>query len=295
MIVSNVNCVGLHYFKMATFVGIGCMSGSSLDGLDICCVEFTGDVCMDLWGYRILHAETVNYTSEWTQRLREAPTLSGEDLITLHIDYGKLVGMAVASFIKAYNIHGVQFVASHGHTAFHKPKHGLTFQLGDGEATSAFLRVPFVCSFRTKDVCFGGEGAPLVPCGEKFLFRNNDICINLGGIANIGVKGVTGYDISPCNIVLNRLATLRDATFQFDEDGEIARSGKIIPEVLQKLSALSYYREEAPKSLWKDYIESDVFPVLDVSRPIVNIKANSFFKSSQTHANCMISIWRFPR
>lgn len=241
------------------------MSGSSLDGLDICCVEFTGDICSDSWGYRILCAETTEYTPEWSRRLRDATTLSGEELVSLHIDYGKYVGMAVASFIKTNRLHDVQFVASHGHTAFHKPKHGITFQLGDGEATSAFLRVPFVCNFRTKDVCFGGEGAPLVPCGEKFLFRNNDICVNLGGIANIGVKGASGYDVSPCNIVLNRLASFKDSTFLFDKDGEIARNGTVIQEVLNKLNGLSYYREEAPKSLWKDYIESDVFPVLDVS------------------------------
>lgn len=250
---------------MASFIGVGCMSGSSLDGLDICCVEFTGDVCMDLWGYRILHAETVEYTPEWAQRLQEAPTLPGEDLIKLHLEYGKFVGVSVANFIKEHDIHGVQFVASHGHTAFHKPKQGLTFQLGDGEASASCLKVPFVCNFRTKDVCFGGEGAPLVPCGEKFLFRNNDICVNLGGIANIGVKGQSGYDVSPCNLLLNRLASLKDPTFLFDRDGDIARNGKIIPELLKQLSAVSYYKEKAPKSLWKDDIESDIFPLLDVS------------------------------
>lgn len=250
---------------MATFVGVGCMSGSSLDGLDICCVEFTGDICSDLWGYRILCAETIPYSPEWQRRLRDVTTLSGEDLIRLHIDYGKYIGVAVTSFIKTHSLHGVQFVASHGHTAFHSPKDGLTFQLGDGEATSACLKVPFVCGFRTKDVCFGGEGAPLVPCGEKFLFRNNDICVNLGGIANIGVKGESGYDVSPCNIVLNRLATFKDSSLSFDKDGDIARSGNLISEVLNLLNNASYYSEEAPKSLWREYIESDIFPILDVS------------------------------
>ena len=251
--------------SMASFVGIGCMSGSSLDGLDLCCVEFTGDVCSDLWSYRILAAKTVTYTKEWAERLRHAERLSGLELIRLHVDYGRFIGKCVATFITQNDLEDrVQFVSSHGHSVFHKPVEGVTFQLGDGEVTATLIKVPFVCDFRTKDVTLGGQGAPLVPCGERFLFRNSDICINLGGIANIGVKGSKGYDICACNRILNYLATKTGSGLLYDKDGAIARGGKVIPEVLVRLQNLAYYQEDPPKSLWLDCIEDNVLPILDV-------------------------------
>lgn len=240
------------------------MSGSSLDGLDMCCVEFTGDVCSDLWGYRILCAQTVPYTAEWSAKLKNAAKLSGADLIKLHVEYGLFIGKNVSEFIENNNLENVQFVASHGHSVFHQPSDGFTFQLGDGQTTSTQLSVPFVCDFRSKDVCLGGQGAPLVPCGERFLFTNNEMCVNLGGIANIGIKGHKGYDISSCNIILNRLAAQKDSKLLFDKDGNIARSGKIVNEVLEGLNNLSYFKLPPPKSLWRDYIEKEIYPLLNV-------------------------------
>lgn len=241
------------------------MSGSSLDGLDICCVEFTGDRCSDLWGYRILAAETVPYTNDWSERLGKAGKLSGADLIKLHVDYGHFVGEMVSNFITKKDIKVVQYVSSHGHSVFHQPTDGFTFQLGDGETTSTHLNVPYVCDFRSKDVSFGGQGAPLVPCGERFLYANEHMCVNLGGISNIGIKGHYGYDISPCNILLNRLAQKADDELMFDVDGALARSGKILPHVLDQLNNLSYYKEPPPKSLWRNTIETEIFSLLEVS------------------------------
>lgn len=251
---------------MSSFVGIGCMSGSSLDGLDICCVEFTGDLNSDLWGYRILKAETQPYSEGWAKLLAGAASLSGAEIIKLHTKYGRFVGETVSEFIDRHKLENVQFVSSHGHTVFHSPSEGFSFQLGDGETTSVFLKVPFVCDFRSKDVTLGGQGAPLVPCGEKYLFSNMDICVNLGGIANIGIKGTQGYDICPCNIVLNRLASVAYKGMLYDKDGIIAHSGKLLSPVMEKLHNLDFYRQPAPKSLWKEYIEDEVFPILDIKK-----------------------------
>lgn len=251
---------------MSTFIGVGCMSGSSLDGLDMCCVEFTGDVCSDLWGYRILAAETVLYPEPWAQRLAGAARLPGVDLIKLHADYGHYVGKTVAEFIQKNKLENVQFVSSHGHSVFHQPEDGFTFQLGDGETTSTYFKVPYVCDFRSKDICMGGQGAPLVPCGERFLFTNNDMCVNLGGIANIGIRGNFGYDICPCNIVLNRLASQADPNLLYDKDGMMARDGKLLPRVLDKLNNVAYYSDSPPKCLWRECIEKDIFSLLDTKQ-----------------------------
>jgi len=116
------------------------MSGTSVDGLDICCAEFTGDVASDVWSRRMLTGVTYPYTDAWTERLRTAPTLCGEDLVRLHFDYAHLVGRSVRRFIDESRLDGVNVVASHGHTVFHQPHRQLTFQLGDGETIASYVR-----------------------------------------------------------------------------------------------------------------------------------------------------------
>lgn len=250
---------------MSTYTAIGCMSGSSLDGLDICYVEFTGDIDTDVWGYRILKGDTVPYTGEWQGRLSNAGTLTAEDFIKLHVDYGHFIGQSVKHFMATENISNVDLISSHGHTAFHQPERGITFQLGEGETVSSYFNFPFVDNFRSKDLALGGQGAPLVPVGEKYLFSQSDICINLGGIANIGIRGTKGHDICPCNFVLNKLAFMSDGKSQFDQDGHIASKGNILFDVLGKLEALPYYQQAPPKSLGREWIEENIFPMLDVS------------------------------
>jgi len=125
---------------MASYTVIGLMSGSSLNGLEICCAEFLGDLASDIWSHRIIQAQTIPYTEAWSERLRNAADLCGEDLIKLHIDYGHLLGEHVRHFIDVNNIESVHLIASHGHTVFHQPKRRLTFQLGEGETIASYVR-----------------------------------------------------------------------------------------------------------------------------------------------------------
>lgn len=248
---------------MSSFHGIGLMSGSSLDGLDICYAEFTGDVDTDVWGYRILKTLTLPYTEEWLERLRNARLLNGLDLIKLHVDYGRFLGETVEDFIDSEDAKPF-FVASHGHTVFHQPEQHVTFQLGEGETTAAYLNCPFVCNFRNKDVALGGQGAPLVPGGERYLFSSVDMCVNLGGIANISWRGQNGHDICGCNTVLNMLAG-KYGNLSHDVDGQIGKSGKVLENVLQELESLEYYTLPPPKSFGLEWIVENVYPILDVS------------------------------
>jgi len=125
---------------MSTYRCVGVMSGTSLDGLDICCAEFTGDVTSDVWSHRLLTGVTYPYTDAWSERLRTAPTLCGEDLVRLHVDYGHLLGRSVRRFIDESRLDGFNVVSSHGHTVFHQPHRQLTFQLGDGETIASYVR-----------------------------------------------------------------------------------------------------------------------------------------------------------
>ena len=156
---------------------VGLMSGTSLDGLDLCCVHFDYD---GSWNYHIVKAESVDYPEGLRQRLATAQTMSALDYARLHSDYGLYLGEKVRDFI-ARNGLKVDLVASHGQTIFHQPSVRFTGQIGSGAGIAAMTGIDTVCDFRTTDVALGGQGAPLVPIGDAVLFGDYDYCLNLGG------------------------------------------------------------------------------------------------------------------
>src|SRR5674476_948510 len=151
---------------------IGLMSGSSLDGLDIAFVEFQEKA--GKWNYEIIKAACKEYDIEWQAKLRDAIELSARDYQLLHTEYGKYLGEKVNEFIEDHQLHHqVNLIASHGHTTFHLPEKRMTHQLGEGAAIAAETRLPVVTDLRAMDVAFGGQGAPIVPLGEKLLFPDH--------------------------------------------------------------------------------------------------------------------------
>ena len=182
---------------------IGVMSGTSLDGLDIASVDFW--ISKGQWRFELHVAETISYSSGWKEKLILAPALSREELIELNVEYGKLIGSSIKGFISDNNI-VPELIASHGHTVFHQPEKGFTMQIGDGGHIAAITSIKTVSDFRTADVALGGQGAPLVPVGDKYLFHEYRYCLNLGGFSNISYeKGGSriAFDICPVNIILN--------------------------------------------------------------------------------------------
>jgi anhydro-N-acetylmuramic acid kinase len=192
--------------------------------------------------------------------LQIAGDVTGQELVRIHADYGRYVGERVTKFISE-NEFMPKFIASHGHTIFHQPENGFTFQLGDGETMAAFLRLPLVANFRNKDVALGGQGAPLVPVGETYLFSQYDMCLNLGGIVNISLNDL-GFDIGPCNMLLNFLAEKYDEKLEYDKDGVIAQGGTVIQEMLNRLNDLSFYQQLPPKSIGKEWFEDNMLPIV---------------------------------
>jgi anhydro-N-acetylmuramic acid kinase len=240
---------------------IGLMSGSSLDGLDIAFAEFHENG--GKWNYEIIKADCYSYSADWIQRLQNATTLSALDYLLLHVEYGHYIGKQVNRFIEENGLHyQVALIASHGHTTFHLPSKKLTAQLGDGAAIASETQLPVVTDLRALDVALGGEGAPIVPIGEKLLMSDHDYFLNLGGIANISINAekYIAFDICAANRVLNMLAN--QIGKEFDEDGKIAASGNIHFDVLEKLNELNYYKLSYPKSLANDFGTGTVFPML---------------------------------
>ena len=242
---------------------IGLMSGSSLDGLDIVFAEFHENG--GKWKYEITETACYPYAHEWGTRLKEASSLSALEYQLLHADYGHYLGEQVNRFIEEKKIqYKVALVASHGHTVFHLPGKKMTAQIGDGAAIAAKTKLPVVSDLRALDVAFGGQGAPIVPIGEKLLFTEYEFFLNLGGIANISYSsasaGYIAFDVCPANRVLNMLAN--DAVKEFDDEGRIAASGKTDTKLLGELDVLEYYKQDYPKSLANDFGTEIVYPMI---------------------------------
>jgi anhydro-N-acetylmuramic acid kinase len=242
---------------------IGLMSGTSLDGLDMALVTFRR-VGED-WTYEIEKADSVDYTPEWRERLRGSFYLTGEALTALDAEYGRFLGGRVKEFVREHAITNVDFVASHGHTVFHRPDLGYNLQIGNGAHLHAACGLPVVCDFRTLDVAFGGQGAPLVPIGDALLFSEYDYCLNIGGFANVSFDDAAGrriaYDLCPANYTRTRL--MRTRGMEFDRDGLVARSGEVNRPLLDALDALEYYHRQPPKSLAQEWVDANVTPLVE--------------------------------
>ncbi len=241
---------------------IGLMSGSSLDGLDIAFAELQEKA--GKWNYEILHAACIEYDANRAAKLKNAIDLSARDYQLLHIEYGKYLGEKVNEFIETYQLHHkVNLISSHGHTTFHFPGKRMTHQLGEGAAIAAETKLPVVSDLRSIDIAFGGQGAPIVPLGEKLLFPGHHFFLNIGGIANISIKEeneIIAFDVCAANRVLNMLAAERK--MEYDDEGKLAASGKINNGLLEKLNSLNYYFLSPPKSLANSFGTDIVYPLI---------------------------------
>lgn len=244
--------------KEATAIGL--MSGSSLDGLDIALVRFQYDD--NQYTFSIIDADTLPYPDEWKRQLADAFHKQPNELESLDKAYGQYLGEQVKQFVASRNAKP-DFVASHGHTIFHKPEERYTLQIGDGQALANACGLKVINDFRTEDVLKGGQGAPLVPIGDKLLFGDYDICLNIGGIANVSYDEDgkrMAYDICMANQALNHLANMNG--LDYDRDGELARSGEVDITLLKQLNRHPFYGQFPPKSLGREFFEANQIQLL---------------------------------
>jgi len=240
---------------------IGIMSGTSLDGVDLVYTEIESNLS---YKYKIIAGVTYEYSKEWLLLLKGAFSKSKEDLIDLNIQYGKYIGELVLKFKKEFAVDKVDFIASHGHTIFHRPEENYTLQIGCGNEVARIAKTKVVNDFRSQDVALGGQGAPLVPIGDRLLFSEFDYCLNLGGFANISYEEMEerkAYDICPVNIVLNYFTNQIGKSY--DDKGKLASSGEINSELLEKLNSDPFYKLSFPKSLGFEFVVSNVLPEIE--------------------------------
>ncbi|HUH45862.1 MAG TPA: anhydro-N-acetylmuramic acid kinase, partial [Arenibacter sp.] len=206
---------------MKIYKVIGLMSGTSLDGLDLAYCHIwktpTG------WDFDLKKNHSIYYSAALRTKLKNAISLPAIELLQFHNTYGTWLGERTREFIETNRL-DVHFIGSHGHTIHHRPQEGLTFQLGSGQHLANACGIKVICDFRSNDVALGGQGAPLVPIGDRLFFGAYDFCLNLGGISNISFERQgqrLAYDIGLANMILNHIA--QKIQLDYDKDGNLAR------------------------------------------------------------------------
>lgn len=246
----------MHHYKV-----IGIMSGTSLDGLDLAYCHIWKK--LDRWEFKILESKSISYDKETFNKLKKSIYLPADELLIFHNTYGTWLGEQATKFIEEHHLE-VDFISSHGHTTHHQPAKGLTFQIGSGQHLANASGHKVICDFRTNDVALGGQGAPLVPVGDRLLFSEYDFCLNLGGISNISFEHEgerLAYDIGLANMILNHIT--QKVGLAYDKDGQLARKGTLNKVLLQQLNALEFYSLPFPKSIGFEWFVEKVAPLVD--------------------------------
>ena len=230
-----------------TYSAIGLMSGTSCDGIDLAHCHFLEE--KNEWRYKIVNTKTISYSKKLRNKLISCGKTNSLTLKKLDNELGKIFSESLVKFINKNKI-SVDLISSHGHTVFHDIKLQLNHQIGNPLIIYKNTKVPIVHNFRELDVLHGGQGAPLVPYGEKKLFKGYDYCINIGGITNISSlenKKFYGYDICPANIILNKYA--RELGYDFDLDGKLSVRGKFKERLFSELNNLCLLSQKGIFSL----------------------------------------------
>ena len=249
---------------------IGCMSGTSLDGLDLAYIRFYSQ--NNEYKFEIIEAKTYEYTSDWKKRLNNSTNLTALELSLLDNDFGELIGLFINEFIAEYHLDDIDYIASHGHTVFHQPNKKLSLQIGKAASIVSLINLPVINDFRTLDMALGGQGAPLVPIGDRLLFSDYDFCLNLGGFSNVSFEQNTqriAFDIAPANLALNFFA--QKLGFEFDRNGALGKEGSINDLLLSKLNQLNFYKQPYPKSLGKEWLEESFLPCIPKKIEFVDV------------------------
>lgn len=254
---------------------IGVMSGTSLDGVDLAHIKF--HLNNSKWTFQILESETISYSQSWINQLKSAVDYSETELEKINTAYTKLLATLISTFIKKHKIENLDAVCSHGHTILHQPQNGFTLQIGNLPEIATLIHQTVVCDFRVQDVKLGGQGAPLVPIGDRILFSEYDYCLNLGGFSNVSFEQNgerIAFDISPVNTVLNYYAN--QLGMDYDNEGQLSRTGKVNESLLGKLNALDFYQQKFPKSLGFEFVKEIILPLIEKFEIPIKDKLRTF-------------------
>jgi anhydro-N-acetylmuramic acid kinase len=260
-----------------TKVGIGLMSGTSLDGLDIALCRFTGSGLQTKFG--LVKFITIPYQEAFKKEVQSVFAKREADLekvCLLNAFIGNFHGELVLKALAEWGIspEDVDFIASHGQTIYHAPKRlhrqnsypNATLQIGDGDHLAVKTGILTISDFRQKHIAARGEGAPLALYGDVLLGSKageNRLLLNIGGIANLTFLPADGNynnilctDIGPGNTLIDA-ACQKYFDVPYDEDSKIAYSGTVNEALLEALLSHSFFNEQAPKTTGPELFSLD--------------------------------------
>lgn len=239
---------------------IGLMSGTSLDGVDAALVE------IDQQGLpHLLASHYIPYSDELQKELfsiSQQADVNIQQLATLDQTLGQLYSDCCLSLLDKFDYcpDDIHAIGCHGQTIRHKPRpQAFSLQIGDANIVAERTKITTVSDFRRRDIAAGGEGAPLVPAFHQHIFldyHNPRQILNLGGIANITVlsqdpNNTFGFDLGPANALSNEWVE-KNWQISYDKGGVIARSGKLLPELLDNWLSIDYFQKSPPKSTGRE-------------------------------------------
>jgi anhydro-N-acetylmuramic acid kinase len=240
-------------------LGIGLMSGTSLDGMDAALVRFTGPTHVELLDF-VTRAYARDERESILAALRSGTPAA---LAALHVQVAEWAAVATDAVLAEARVAAsdVAFIAMHGQTVWHEPPR-VTWQLGEPAVLAERFGRPVVSNFRARDVAAGGEGAPLVPVADVLLFADDGgprTLLNIGGMANLtwvprraAEQGVVAFDTGPGMALIDALARLVDPALPFDRDGAIAVRGRVDEPVLAELLSDPFFALEPPRSTGRE-------------------------------------------
>ena len=249
----------------SNMVAIGLMSGTSMDGVDVALMNTDG-----INNFDIKFFQSFSYSKE-IKKIIKTFIKSKNNYIEVRDIITNFHAKCVLTFLKKYNfsINNIDIIGFHGQTIMHAPVEGWTWQIGSGEGLSNILKIPVVSNFRYRDICLGGEGAPLASLWHKILFSSlpnkNFPCIflNIGGVSNItyidNLEKITYcFDIGPGNGPID-IVMKQFFNQEIDYGGKKSLIGKIHYNIINKILDHNWLNSMPPKSLDRNELNSYIF------------------------------------
>ena len=242
------------------FFGIGLMSGTSMDGVDVSIIKSDGERHLEL-----IDDMYIKYDEKLRLSLNKIIRLciSKKELIKFSKEIKDIESEITLYHAKAFDLitkknKGIKIdiVGFHGQTVLHKPQKGYSIQIGDSNLLAKLTKTKVVSNFRNNDIANGGQGAPITPLYHQLILNKIKLdfpsaIVNIGGISNITYiekNNIISFDMGPGNFLIDQWIK-QNTKQEYDKDGLIAKSGKINEKLLNKFFLNPYYKKNYPKSL----------------------------------------------
>jgi anhydro-N-acetylmuramic acid kinase len=281
-----------------TRTAIGLMSGTSMDGIDIALLRTDGENVVERGPSMGIPYEPA-FRDRLKQALVEARALTDRterpgDLAAVERNLTLRHAVAVSDFLHRQDLSPAEIdvIGFHGQTVLHRPDQALTVQLGDGALLAQMTGIPVVYDMRANDMVHGGQGAPLIPVYHGALAASAGLTlpavfINIGGISNLTFVGRNGeivaYDSGPGNTLIDQWVEMHTGA-AFDEGGEIASTGQVLPSLADRYLGNSFFSSNQRRSLDRnDFLppQKGEADLADGARTLAHVTAAAILKSAK--------------